>query len=601
MRTSVRPVDPPLPVTVVTAALSRLVDRHEVLRTTFTLGEDGMPVQVVHPAAGFPVPFSVRAAPASDAPPLGGALTRAPLWHMELTARDGLVSALRVWYKHLVTDGAGLDEWYRQLFMVCRGEELPASVTQPLDRAAGKASGTPAAARGNTDPALGVPQSLVPAGRGAGRELTTTVALPGAEEQVDEVCRAAGVARPAVLKSVLGWFFCRYTGQDRVLFADVLAPRRAGDHGIDCVTTVAPVLFVLDEEAGFDEMCRRVQDAALRVLWDLRAGGAPARELRAQTVARRRVGGFSPVYFNFPRRSPLTGPGAGPKESTRSRVRVHTERTNILDDPLSPVCEVHFVGPELILRVTADTSVLPEDTAGRVGAAVLHLLDTMTAAPTAPVRTAALPFPALVFPSSGVRLAGASWVDQRSLSEAVASAPGAAASEVELRAGTVTARVRLRPGATVFDVHEHVLARLHERRDIVAPDCWFPLPEGPDDDGHDRPGWVARTPRDGWTPDAHRPVLAPVTPAEIALAEAVRVTHGHPVTDMALTYTEAGGTQLRAPAVAEELRARGWVGLRHAHVASPCTLRTVARDLAAATGRPPQAPSSHHSRRPARM
>ena len=49
-------VDGPLDLKLLSRALTELLDRHEVLRSTVEIGADGVPVQVVHPTTTVPVP-----------------------------------------------------------------------------------------------------------------------------------------------------------------------------------------------------------------------------------------------------------------------------------------------------------------------------------------------------------------------------------------------------------------------------------------------------------------------------------------------------------------------------------------------------------------
>lgn len=91
--------------------------------------------------------------------------------------------------------------------------------------------------------------------------------------------------------------------------------------------------------------------------------------------------------------------------------------------------------------------------------------------------------------------------------------------------------------------------------------------------------YVTRPGARAWTPDGDRPDLPPATAAERDLCDAIAETHGHTVTDVALTYVEAGGRMVLAPALVEVLRNRGLSGLRRPHVNVPFTLRAVAREL----------------------
>ena len=557
IRTVQWPLDPPVPVAVVTSAIAELVARHEILRTSFALGPDGQPMQTVHNPAEFRLPVVIGSAE----PPLGGPISRTPLWSVALLVDDELVTAVHLRYKHIVTDAGGLREWRSQLLDLCRGVDVPMPSRQPLDRVAAQArSGT------RDDPARHVPQFLLPVGDGTFTELATTVRLAGATGVADAVCREARVSRPALLLFAVAWFLGRYARQDRVLFADIVAPNRATDHGIDCQLTEIPVLVELDPLAGFAQALGNVQAATVRAVWDDLRGAVPSRELRAATIARRCVGGVSPVWFNFlthPYPKDLPPVTLGPD----ARAAVRTDPSAVLGDPLAPLVEAHVAGTDLYVHLTADTRMLPEAAACSFGRLATRLLETMAADVSSPVATA----DALLPPAFGTRAdtvtVGVDRVHLATLTAVLTAAPGIRRASATVEDDVVVARVQPEPSWAAFewfDVHEHVLTQLHGHRDITAPRRYLRFGAGEEPDT-------------GWEPDRHRPVLPPTTAAEHTLCAAIESTHGHDVTDVALTYTEAGGTLLRAPAVVEQCRRDGITGLRQEHFTSPFTLRAMAR------------------------
>jgi hypothetical protein len=557
IRTAEWPLEPPLPIAVVTAAIAELVSRHEILRTSFSLGPDGQPVQTVHSVDGFRIPVSVG----PDGPPLGGPISREPPWSMALLVRESLVTTVRLRYKHIVTDAGGLREWRRQLLALCRGADVSPPSVQPLDRPA-------ALARADTpsDPAWHVPQFLLPVGTGAAEELATTVRLSGTVGLADAVCRAAGISRPALVLFAVAWFLGRYARQDRVLFADIVAPRRTTDHSIDCQMTEVPVLVELDKHATFAQALSDVQQSTVRAVWDDMRGAVPSRELRAETVARRRIGGVSPAWFNFlthPYPKDLPPVTIDPDEC----VGVRTDPSAVLGDPLAPLVEAHVAGEDLYVHLTADTRILPAAVARSFGPLALRLLETMAADVTAPVATSDVLLPPEFGTPIHTPTAGVDRVNLMTLTTVLNAAPGVERTVATVEDSIITARLRPNPSCTVFDwfdVHEYVLTQLHHHRDTAAPGRYRLLSDTARRDAH-------------WDPDTQRPVLAPTTPAEHALCAAIQTTHGHEPRDVALTYTEAGGRILRAPAVVEHMRRHGFTGLRQEHFTTPHTLRATAR------------------------
>jgi len=572
------PLEPPVPVGVARRAMSRLVERHEILRTTFTIGPDGLPRQLVHAAETFALPVGTGGDGVSAAL-LGGATGPAPPWYGELLAEQGAVRAVRLHYKHLVTDGGGMREWQRQFLALCRNEDdgnRIGPVLQPLDRVEA-AGGTPQSPHADGyDPTLGMPQSLVPPQDGAALELTTTLVVHGAVALLDDICRRALVSRSTIVQFALGLLLCRRSGRDRLLFANVLSPRRAVDPTIDCQMAVVPTPFVLDPGASFADALQRVQEATLRAyLHDAAGTGGPAaRDARALTLVRRGIGGIAPVPYNFLAESvPRLATPRPADGGTPSGVSTGTRPSTLLGDPHSPAVAVHLVGADLKLDISADARILPGPLARAFGLLLQRLLEEMTRDLSAPVRDADRLLPGGFAAGTGSLDARSNWQDPRLVSALLAEAPGVLAASVTLEDGETTARLTLAPGTTFFDVHEHLLTRLAPLRHVTAPQRYLAAVA------------PASTPPDGWRPERDRPRLPPGNPAERALCAALERTHGCPARDLALTYAEAGGQLLRSPAVVEELRRNGLIGLGRAHFTSPCTLRAVARAL---TPVPPQ-------------
>ncbi|MFG2169744.1 amino acid adenylation domain-containing protein, partial [Micromonospora chersina] len=123
-----------------TAALTRLVERHESLRTRFVIGADGGPVQVIDPPARFEL--EIVDAAGEDLQALAVARTRlpfdlatGPLVRGTLLRLDGGRGTLLLVMHHAITDEWSERVIRRELHALLAGEELPPLPIQYADYA----------------------------------------------------------------------------------------------------------------------------------------------------------------------------------------------------------------------------------------------------------------------------------------------------------------------------------------------------------------------------------------------------------------------------------------------------------------------------------
>ncbi|MCQ4083496.1 condensation domain-containing protein [Streptomyces sp. RB6PN25] len=574
-------------VDTATAAFSALIARHEILRTLFVVGPDGLPCQAVLDPAAFRPPVSV--APLATLEEYQrrstslsvGADSPRPLWAVRFFAEQGEVRFVSLVFDHIISDGAGLRNWQEQFLALCHGRAAPLPLRQPLDRVADTVRPLPAAAAGRarTDPSVRAPQ--VPAPRAAGdvpepRYLFTSARYEGLLPLVDRICAASTATRPMVFMFAIAWLLSRYSGRREMLCSNYVAHRVEPDHGIECQMRPVDMLVEIDDDAGFDTALGTMCAATLRSYEeDLRHGHTPP-ESRSRAAAARGVGSVVPVFFNF------QGPSrpAAPGDAATSGPALLTGCTDEWDRTGRPWCCVVYVyvqGTRVTVDFDVDALMLPERTVHAFVDVLPRLLEFMADTPRAPVREADVLLPDGFAAATRCRPVAGSWVHPGSVERVLRSAPGVRAVRVDTDDREVVARLAVAPGTSLFDVHEHVLAHLGHNLDVVAPHRYLPLLAT--DAGGDTTWWPADAPADGWRPAHASPVLVPSTAEERELSEAIRETHGHPVENMALSYVAAGGLALAAPAVVETLRRRGLVGLRSHHFSSPCTLRSVARAL----------------------
>ncbi len=566
---------PGITVAAATEAFRVLAVRHEILRTVFVLGPDGLPAQAVLDPESFRPPVTVAAPGTLEeyrrlavSLPVGAEAPRPP-WAVRLFAREDRVEHVSLVFDHIISDGAGLRNWQDQFLALCRGQEAPVPGLQPLDRVTAPPPGG-AAGPARSEPAARAPQ--VPAPRAEGgvprpRFLVTSARYEGLLPLVDRICAASTASRPMVFMFALAWLLSRYTGRSQVLCSNYVAHRIEPDHGIECQMRPVDLLLEVDGAADTVSSLGAVCAATLRSYQeDLLLGPAPP-ESRPRAAGARGVGAVVPVFFNYQGPSRPSAPGtAGPAALTGS-----TDEWEAVGRPWCCMVYVYAYEDHVVVDFDVDALMLPERTVRDFVTVLPRLLGFLAEHPHAPVGEAG----ALLPPGFAARTAcvpvNGSWLHAGSLRDLLRTAPGVRQARAEVCDGQVVARLSAEPGTSLFDVHEHVLAGLNHHLDVVAPHRYLPLP--------DTPWWPSDLPGDAWCPADASPVLVPATFGERELSEAFREAHGHPADDLALSYTAAGGLALAAPAVVETLRRRGLTGLRSHHFTSPCTLRSAARAL----------------------
>lgn len=559
-------IEPALPGETARAVLSELATHHEILRTTFELGPDRRPVQLVWDPAHFTVPISLVGPDSLLAVPdtdrdwnlIGGAMSRLPLWHAIVVLRNGEAHAVRLVFDHIVTDGQGLDEWKRQFLALCHGWSSHNHHAQPLDR---PPPPPPDPVRVAALAPRRAPQALVPVELAACKGddfYDTEIELRDALPLVDRIRRAASVSRHTVLAFVFGWFLSQYSGVDPVLLAECVTPRRRRRGSIDCETVNLFTVFELDRRTTFRTALKTKSAQSLTAYRCSHVCGMGWVQAYAPLIRERGLGALAPTYFDFidwEHAEPTSrAPGA-------AQVAVKTVNAPAMDDPLAPVLIASAVGRDLNLHFLSHSSVVPVHVAERLGALFLGLLERMDEGIDASVGSGEDCFLPELRHSHTAMFVRDSWLELGTVEALVAGLEFVGESTVSWDGALLTAHVSLQPGYTPFDVHEFVLGQLHAYRNIRAPDRYI---------------WMDAV---VWDPRVDRPCLTPRTDAERALCDAVGSVHGFEAGDTAKTFLEAGGQLLLAPAVVERLRADGWAGLRRCHFSGPFTLRSVARRL----------------------
>ncbi|WP_328958215.1 condensation domain-containing protein [Kitasatospora purpeofusca] len=583
-------------VEAATAALTTLVERHEVLRTGFGLGPDNLPYQLVFEAEGFRLPVAVAElgtlAEYGDEggihPLVGGSMYSRPLWSVRLFVEDDEVRVLSLVFEHIILDGSGVRNLKEQFLALCAGTERPLRITHPLDRAAKehRIPRTPESrARYSPDPRALAPRLLVPATvkeeTPEPRFLMSAVRYEGLLPLLDRVGRAHGVSRAMVLMQAIGWLISRYSDIPRVMVVNAIGLRLPMDDSIDLVAKALEIMVDLDEDRTLAESLTAVSAGALRAYTEELRLGIRDQDSRLRLEKERGIGSVRGLYFNYQGLSePDTPEPDAPESNGRPVAAVEMTRTDDWrsgEEPWSYATWIYVDGTTVAVDFDVDVVMLPAGTVHQMSELLPRFVQLVAEQPDAPLAAARALLPPDFARSTEARLVRGTWVHLDTVAGVIAGCPGVLAAEVSEQDDEIVARVSLDGPTCLFDVHEYVLSRLHLEGDLIAPHR-YRLAEGSASRATG-PGLPDLAAGADWLPGDGTPVLGPTTEPERELVAALRETHGFATVNLALTYAEAGGRAVLAPALVETLRRRGLEGLQLPHFATAHTLRAIARAL----------------------
>ncbi|WP_159394439.1 condensation domain-containing protein [Streptomyces sp. NRRL S-495] len=580
-------------VEAATAALTVLVERHEVLRTAFGLGPDNLPYQLVFEAEGFRLPLTVAelgtlaeyGEEGGIHPLVGGSLYTRPLWSVRLFVEDDEVRVLSLVFEHIVLDGSGVRNLREQFLALCAGTgtEKPLRITHPLDRAAKerRIPRTPESrARYSRDPRALAPRLLVPATvkeeTPDPRFLMSAVRYEGLLPLLDRVCRAHGVSRAMVLMHAVGWLISRYSGIPRIMVVNAIGLRLPSDDSIDLVAKALEIMVDLDEERTLAESLTEVSAGALRAYTEELRLGIRDQDSRLRLEKERGIGSVRGLYFNYQGLSEPDTPETDGIPVAEVRL-TRTDEWRSGEEPWSYATWIYVDDAAVAVDFDVDAVMLPAGIVHHMSELLPRFVRLVAEQPDVPLAAARALLPPDFARSTEARLVRGTWVHLDTVAEVVAGCPGVLAAEVSEEDEEIVARVSLDGPSCLFDVHEYVLSRLHLEGDLIAPHR-YRLAEGSASRATG-PGLPDLAAGADWLPGDGTPVLGPTTEPERELVAALQETHGFGTVNLALTYAEAGGRAVLAPAVVETLRRRGLEGLQLPHFATAHTLRAMARAL----------------------
>ncbi|HEY0640601.1 MAG TPA: MupA/Atu3671 family FMN-dependent luciferase-like monooxygenase [Pseudonocardiaceae bacterium] len=268
-------------------ALQEVVCRHEALRTTFHPGEDGRPVQVVHPSVEVDLP--VQDATADQVAELARAharrpfvLERVPLLRARLLRLSGTEHVLLISMHHIVSDGWSAGVLFGELgtlyaaFAQGRPSPLAPLPVQYTDYALAQQDDPDNAAGLEfwTRTLAGLPPLEVPAdrprppvqGQDGGR--VPVYVDREVTDALGELCRATGTTPFMVLYAALATLLHRHSGQADLAIGTAVAGRTTPETealvGVFINTVV--VRADLTGDPAFTELLTRTRRAVLDAL-----------------------------------------------------------------------------------------------------------------------------------------------------------------------------------------------------------------------------------------------------------------------------------------------------------------------------------------------
>ncbi|MFG1958317.1 amino acid adenylation domain-containing protein [Nonomuraea sp. NPDC049028] len=256
-------VEGPLDREALHRALNALVARHESLRTTFAMDEDG-PYQIVADS------LTVDLADAEDGTPMD--LTTGPLIRAHLVREGAERHVLHLLLHHIVADAWSLDVLRRELSAFYNGQEPPALSRQYPDYAIWqrekdysgdlaywreRLAGAPPFTELRTD----LPRPAVQTYAGA--ELPFSLDLP--REEFAAYCRGLGATPYMVLFAAYLVVLSRRSGQRDLVVGTPIANRDRIEYEglIGFFTNTLAIRADLSGEPSFAEVVERVKEAVL--------------------------------------------------------------------------------------------------------------------------------------------------------------------------------------------------------------------------------------------------------------------------------------------------------------------------------------------------
>jgi hypothetical protein len=546
------------------AAFVELVRRHEILRTTFHLGTDGEPVQMVHEVEGFLSPITVTNSletPACDGrrPTLVGISTSRPWWSLRLEATSGRVYRSSLIFDHIISDGGGLRTLRNQFDRLLRGEDPPRPTVQPIDRAALEQSRIRRAETPRRDPFVLGPQLICPPQRMPAdpgkRYLSSTAAYPGLTALVDRVSSDARVSRSTVMLTALVDLLCRFGGVPGVNVATYLNHRVGPDVDIECETRPVDVYFARRTTLPVREALVDAQRLLLDAYADDFRLGPVTLATRTRTNVERGVGATVPFFYDYqeleqPQRS-------GDRRPATLGAVSFSDIWEPWGRPGYLFLYVYVRGDEVIVQFELDTWLIEQNQAEQMLRVIPEILQSWVAQPSTALEQVLVNSPVTL---STATLSNRGWVDTDTLRKLLVELTGRADSTVVCETGRVV--VMAAAGPEEFERwHVAIAGRITEHLDVLLPDEYQSLTSGV-----------------SWSP-TQRTARPPATTMERLLCEVIAEVTAFAVRDVGCTFIDAGVDMEDGPAIVESLARERVRGCSSVFFSAPIPLSEVAQRL----------------------
>lgn len=535
-----------------------LVRRNEGLRSRFGLGAGGRPVQRV--LAFDPDDVPIETAPLTGSDEDTAWLERldptGPLWSVRFLTEGDLVRVTVLRVEHVLYDATGINLWGRQLRELSVRPDAAAPVTQPIDLAERMpARDDPKVLRAQqryAESLASVPQVVIPATRqdpGQPRYLCSTATFRGLGQDLDAVRRVTGGTPATVLTYVVSSLIARIARRSSLPIEMLFHNRAGGANALAC--QMLGIYFTAAVPA--DESPRlgisNLRDATIQGFIRDRLPLDLIIDARSLVSAARGVSLRPPITFN------IIGVDELPTAPAPFSLTVNDTWSG-WGQPCYNLIAIGRSGDSLKVALDVDAAMLTKaDTAAIIEdiPVALRRLREEPERPFGAYEWSVRPF-AL---DDGLVQIGPDWVRPQRVAEIVAAEPGVGSVSVEVEGATLSATVDGDAAVVLSTLHDRVLTALPDHSDVVAPGSYRRAGSGE----VWRPGDVG--------------VVAPCTPAEVALAEAMLRTH-KVCADFSLSYAAAGGRTALGPTLAVELEKLGYTGLTSLLLASPSTMRSLA-------------------------
>jgi hypothetical protein len=545
------------------AAFVELVRRHEILRTTFHLGADGEPMQMVHEVEGFLPPITVTDSlqtPAIDGrrPTLVGISTSRPWWSLRLEATSGRVYRSSLIFDHIISDGGGLRTLRDQFDRLLRGEDPPRPTSQPIDRAAREQSRLRRAETLRRDPFVLGPQLVCPPQRMPAdpgrRYLVRTAIYPALTALVDNVSSEARVSRSTVMLTALVDLMCRFSGVPGVNVATYLNHRAGPDVDIECETRPVDVYFARRITLPVREALSAAQRLLLDAYDDDFRLGPVSLATRARTNVDRGAGATVPFFYDY---QELEQPQkSGDRPATLGAVSF-SDVWEPWGRPGYLFLYVYVRGDEVIVEFELDTWLIEQNQAEQILRVIPEILQSWAAQPTAALEQVPVSSPVTL---STATLSDRGWVDTDTLRRLLAELTGRVDCTIVCEAGRVVVTAAAAPEE--FERwHLAIAGRITEHLDVLLPDEYRSLTSGV-----------------SWRP-AQRTPRPPATTMEQLLCEVIAEVTTFAVKDVGCTFIDAGVDVEGGPVVVESLARERVRGCSSVFFSAPVPLSEVAQRL----------------------